>query len=162
MVGWHHRLGGLLSKFWKLVMDRTVWRASVHRVINNQTRLSNRTELNRGLAVPHLGFPSGASGNEPACQSWRVEICWFDVWVMKIPFKKAQQHTPVFFPGESTGQRSLAGYSPQSLKESDMTETTQYAFMFLIYFIQKVLLNILRKDLVRGNNVKNINLRSEM
>ena len=55
-----------LSKFWKLVMDRTVWRASVHRVINNQTRLSNRTELNRGLAVPHLGFPSGASGNEPA------------------------------------------------------------------------------------------------
>ena len=78
-----------LSKLWKLVMDRTVWRASVHRVVNNRTRLSNRTELNCGLAVPHLGFPSGASGNEPACQCWRLEIRWFDVWVMKIPFKKA-------------------------------------------------------------------------
>ena len=30
--------------------------------------------------------------------------------------------TPVFLPGESQGQRSLAGYSPQGCKESDMTE----------------------------------------
>ena len=29
---------------------------------------------------------------------------------------------PVFLPGEFHGQRSLAGYSPQGLKESDMTE----------------------------------------
>ena len=32
------------------------------------------------------------------------------------------QPTPVFWPGESHGQRSLAGYSPRGLKESDMTE----------------------------------------
>ena len=31
-------------------------------------------------------------------------------------------NTPVFLPGESRGQRSLAGYSPWSLKESDMTK----------------------------------------
>ena len=31
------------------------------------------------------------------------------------------QPTPVFLPGASHGQRSLAGYSPQGLKESDMT-----------------------------------------
>ena len=30
--------------------------------------------------------------------------------------------TPVFLPGESCGQRSLAGYSPWGPKESDMTE----------------------------------------
>ena len=36
----------------------------------------------------------------------------FDPWVEKIPWRKAWQHTPVFFPGESHGQRSLAGYSP--------------------------------------------------
>ena len=30
--------------------------------------------------------------------------------------------TPVFLPGEFRGQRSLAGYSPWSLKESDMTK----------------------------------------
>ena len=32
------------------------------------------------------------------------------------------QPTPVFLPGESHGQRSLAGYCPWSCKESDMTE----------------------------------------
>ena len=37
----------------------------------------------------------------------------FDLWVRK---------TPVFLPGESLGQRSLVGYSPQGPKESDTTE----------------------------------------
>ena len=32
------------------------------------------------------------------------------------------QPTPVFLCGESHGQRSLAGYSPQGRRESDMTE----------------------------------------
>ena len=30
----------------------------------------------------------------------------------KLPWGRAWQPTPVFFPGESYGQRSLAGYSP--------------------------------------------------
>ena len=30
--------------------------------------------------------------------------------------------TPVFFPGESHGQRSLVSYSPWSHRELDMTE----------------------------------------
>ena len=34
------------------------------------------------------------------------------------------QGTPVFLPGESHGQRSLAGYSPWGSQESDMTEGT--------------------------------------
>jgi len=38
-----------------------------------------------------------------------------------------QQTTPVFLPGESHGQRSLAGYSPQGCKESDITEATEHA-----------------------------------
>jgi len=36
----------------------------------------------------------------------------FDPWVEKIPWKRACQPTPMFFPGESLGQRRLAGYSP--------------------------------------------------
>ena len=37
--------------------------------------------------------------------------------------------TPVFFPGESHGQRSLVGYSPWGCKESDRTERlTLYNF----------------------------------
>jgi len=37
--------------------------------------------------------------------------------VRRIPWKRAWQPTPVFLPGESHGQRSLAGYKPWSLKE---------------------------------------------
>ena len=35
-----------LRKFWELVMDREDWLAAVHGVTNNQTRLSDWTELN--------------------------------------------------------------------------------------------------------------------
>ena len=40
------------------------------------------------------------------------------------PLGKEWQPTPVFLPGESHGQRSLAGYSPEGLKELDKTEAT--------------------------------------
>ena len=33
-------------------------------------------------------------------------------WVGKIPWERKWQPTPVFLPGKSHGQRSLAGYSP--------------------------------------------------
>ena len=57
-------------------------------------------------------FPDGASGKESACQCRRCKRCRFDPWVGKIPWKTAWQPTPVFLPGESRGQKSLAGYSP--------------------------------------------------
>ena len=59
------------------------------------------------------GFPGGASGKESACQCKRHKRCGFNPWVRKIPWRKKWQPTPVFLPGESHGQRSLAGYSPQ-------------------------------------------------
>ena len=45
-------------------------------------------------------------------------------WVEKIPWRRALQPIPILLPGESHGQRNLAGYSPYSWKESDTTETT--------------------------------------
>ena len=36
-------------------------------------------------------------------------------------------------PGESHGQRMLAGYSPQSHRESDMTEATEHAHILREY-----------------------------
>ena len=47
---------------------------------------------------------------------------WIDPWVRKIPWRRKWQPTPAFLPGESHGQRSLAGYSPLGPKELDMTE----------------------------------------
>ena len=48
----------------------------------------------------------------------------FDSWVRKIPWSGAWQPGPVFLSGQSHGQRSLAGYSPQDCKVSDTTEAT--------------------------------------
>ena len=48
----------------------------------------------------------------------------FISWVRKIPWKRAWHPTPVFFPRESHGQKSLAGYSPCVCKELDTTEVT--------------------------------------
>ena len=46
----------------------------------------------------------------------------FDPWIRKVPWRSEWQATAVFLPGESNEQRSLAGYSPWSCKELDMTE----------------------------------------
>ena len=48
------------------------------------------------------------SGKESATQCKRSG---FDPWVRKIPWRRKWQSTPVFLPGESRGQRSLAGYT---------------------------------------------------
>ena len=45
-------------------------------------------------------------------KSYEAFQSWSDLW----------QPTPVFLPGESYGQKSLAGYSPWGHKESDTTE----------------------------------------
>ena len=37
-------------------------------------------------------------------------------------WRRKRQPTPIFLPGKSHGQRSLAGYSPWGLKELDMIE----------------------------------------
>ena len=66
------------------------------------------------------GFPGGASGKGIACQCRRCRRFWrlqFNPWVGKIPWRRAWHPTPVFLPGESHGQRSLAGYSPQGHQE---------------------------------------------
>ena len=46
----------------------------------------------------------------------------FDPWIRKIPWRREWQPTPIFFPGEFHGQRSLVGYSPRGHRELDMTE----------------------------------------
>ena len=59
------------------------------------------------------------SGKESAYQYRKFR---FSSWVRKIPWRRKWQPNAVFLPGESHGQRSLAGYSPRRHTESDMTE----------------------------------------
>ena len=42
-------------------------------------------------------------------------------------WRREWQPSPVFLPGESHGQRSLAGHGPWDLRESDMIEVTKHA-----------------------------------
>ena len=42
--------------------------------------------------------------------------------IQEDPQEEEMTTPPVFLPGEFHGQRSLAGYSPWSHEESDMTE----------------------------------------
>ena len=59
------------------------------------------------------------TGKESTCQCKRPK---FNPWAGKSLWSRKWQLTPVFLPGESHEQRSLAGYSPWGRKESDTAE----------------------------------------
>ena len=67
-----------------------------------------------------MGFPGGSDSKESACN---VGDLGFIPGLGRLPGqRRARQPTPVFWPGEFHGQRSLAGYGPCSHKKSDMTK----------------------------------------
>ena len=96
-------------------LDRGAWQATVYGMAKSWTWLSS-------YHFHVLGFPGGTSGKDLTCQCRRHKRCRFNPWVGKIPWRRAWQPTPGFLPGESHGQRSLAGYSPLGCKELDTTE----------------------------------------
>ena len=64
----------------------------------------------------------------------------FDPWVGISPGEE-RQPTPVFLPGESHGQRSLAGYGPWSHKEWDSTEQLTQTVMVQFLLLPKQISN---------------------
>ena len=46
------------------------------------------------------------------------------------PLEREWQPTPLYLPGELRGQRSLVGYSPWGLKESDLIEGLTLSLFF--------------------------------
>ena len=78
---------------------------------------------NNHLASLFKGFPGGwVVKNLPAMQEMAISIPGiFNPWDRKILWRGKWLPTPVFLPGESHGQRRLAGYSPWVCKELDTT-----------------------------------------
>ena len=73
------------------------------------------------------GFSGGANGKESACQ---CRSHGFNPWVRKITWRRKWQPTSVFLPGESHGQRSLAGCSPCGHRELATAEhSTAWAYL---------------------------------
>ena len=76
--------------------------------------------------------------NLPAMQEiWVQSLCW-EATLEKLPWRREWQLTPIFLPGKFHGLRSLAGYSPWGLKESDMTErlTLSVGFPSIFFSLQ--------------------------
>ena len=65
----------------------------------------------------------------PPANAGDIKSRGLDPWVGKIPWRRAQQSTPVFLPGESHRQKSLVGYSPWGHKVPDMTEGTHISII---------------------------------
>ena len=84
----------------------------------NKTFLILQCGTLKSTVVPATSLVAQSVKNLPAIHG-RPE---FDLWVEKIPWKRAWLPTPVFLPGEFHEQRSLVGYSPWSCKELDTTE----------------------------------------
>ena len=80
-----------------------------------------------------MDFPGGSAVKDPpAMQEMRVRsLGWED------PLGEGMQPTPVFLPGESHGQRSLAGYSPSGRKVSDVTEVIENNTVYVEYAVFK-------------------------
>ena len=78
-----------------------------------------------------ISITSDRQRTPPSCQCRRLR---FDPWVKKIPWRMEWLPTPVFLLGELNEQRSLVGYSPWGLKESDMTEGLTLEFFHLWQF----------------------------
>ena len=106
----------------------------------------SRQEYWSGVPLPsehqksmYLGFPGGSDGKVSACNAGDPV---FHPWVRKIPWRWAWQLTPTFLPGESHGQRSLVGYSPQGPKESNMTKhVISLSHMYLYMYKHTCILN---------------------
>ena len=76
----------------------------------NDNKIAGKDVLK--IAFFFFPVPGGSRGKNPTFQCRRHKRYRLDPWVGKILWRKAQQPIPVFLPGESHGQRSLAGYSP--------------------------------------------------
>ena len=66
--------------------------------------------------------------SQPAVQDNQIQsLGWED------PLEKEMATTPLFLPGESHGQRSLAGYIPRGLKESDTSKPLSLPLHVMIF-----------------------------
>ena len=89
------------------------------------------------VQFPGLGRPAGKGIGYPLQSSWASLVAQTvknlpamrETWVRslgwKSPWRRAWHPIAVSLPGESSRQRSLAGYSPRGCKELNTTEQQQ-------------------------------------
>ena len=75
-------------------------------------------------------------GKEFTCQCRRYKRHGFDPSAGKIPWRRKQQPTPVFSPGESHGERSLEAYSPWGRTQVSTHAWSYYLFPNRNFWLQ--------------------------
>ena len=76
----------------------------------------------RGFGDKICGYSEQLAVKKPSAEAEDAGRLRFSPQVGKMPWRRTWQPTPVFLPGESHGQGSLAGYSPGGQKQSDTIE----------------------------------------
>ena len=131
-------------------MDRGTWQATVHGVAKSWTWMDpvsmHAHEMDTFIMTDCKLYSVMSIGSK---NFWKFDICFWQADKSQIQYitgkiraeilfvcacdgityykwkwfrRRKWQSTPVFLPGESHGQRSLAGHSLWGLKESGMTE----------------------------------------
>ena len=99
-----------------------------------QKKLNRKNLRQKVIANPYYKNPITNIGNfyyswdsqvvlvvkNPATNTGRCKRHEFDPWVGRIAWRRAWQPTPVFLPGESHKQRSLAGCIPKGHTQLDI------------------------------------------
>ena len=107
-----------------------------HLVPASSLTVSKESACNAGDPglIPRSGRSTGEGIGYPLQYSWTFFVAQLvknlltmqETWVQSLswedPLEKEMATTPVFLPGKSHGQRSLAGHSPWGHKESDRTK----------------------------------------
>ena len=102
-------------------MDRGAWRATVHGVTQNRTQLKRHSTRARILKL-QVSQAALVVKNPPA-----IARDIRDTGLIPESGRSPGEgngNSPVLLPGESRGQKSLVGYSPQGRKELATTEAT--------------------------------------
>ena len=104
--------------------DGGAWWAAVYGVAQSRTWLKR---LSNSCSIVDLWASQVAlvvKNTSWQCRRHRHKNLRFHPWVRKIPWRRAWQPTPVFYPGGPHWQKSLESYSQWGHKELDMTEAT--------------------------------------
>ena len=100
--------------------DERTWKGEVR---GTGAQLNSRAKGSVHLgALLTGGFPGGLSQKESTCNSGHTGELGLIPGSGRFSWRRKWPPTPVFLPGESQGQRSLAGYRPWGHSESGTTE----------------------------------------
>ena len=116
------------------------WRQdSLWEIQEDQNVVRSKTYLEWALDYCQYYFPGGANGKEPRYHCRRHKKCRFDPWVGKILWRRAWQHAPIFLPGGSYGQGSLASHSQGPRVRHDWSDLAHEVSLQICWLWMQVL-----------------------